>query len=56
MSSRKLTHIETNLLTKGLNFSIPSKTLPNKHTMATIEDAVEKEGADTIHAKISYTL
>ena len=30
MSSRQLTHYKTNLLTKGLNFSITSKTLPNK--------------------------
>ena len=59
MSSRQLTHIETNLLTKGLNFSITSKTLPNKYIRATIEDAVkdiEKEEADAIRAKISLTL
>ena len=35
MSSRQLTHIETNLLTKGLNFSITSKTMPNKDIIAT---------------------
>ena len=35
MSSRQLTYME-----KGLNFSITSKTLPNKDIMATIEDAV----------------
>ena len=57
MSSRQLTHIETDLLAKGLNFSITSKTLPNKD-IATVEDAVkdlEKEEADTIHAKDPYT-
>ena len=36
MSSRQLTHIETDLLAKGLNFSITSKTLPNKDIIATI--------------------
>ena len=41
MSSRQLTHIETNLLAKGLEFSITSKTLPNKDIIATIEDAVK---------------
>ena len=42
MSSRQLTHIKTDLLTKSLNFSITSKTLPNKNIIATIEDAVTK--------------
>ena len=59
MSSRQLTHIETDLLSKGLNFSITSKDTPNKDIIATIEDAVkdlEKEEADTIRAKISLTL
>ena len=59
MSSRQLTHIETYLLAKGLNFSITSKTLPNKDIIATVEDAVkdlEKEEADTIRAKVSLTL
>ena len=59
MSSRQLTHIETDLLAKGLNFSITSKTLPNKDIIATIEDAVkdlEKEEADTICAKVSLTV
>ena len=59
MSSRQLTHIETDLLAKGLNFSITSKTLPNKDIIATVEDAVkdlEKEEADTICAKVSLTL
>ena len=59
MSSRQLTHIETNLLAKDLNFSITSKTLPNKDIIASIEDAVkdlEKEEADTIRAKVSLTL
>ena len=41
MSSRQLTHIESNLLAKDLNFSITSKTLPNKDIIATIEDAVK---------------
>ena len=57
MSSRQLTHIETDLLAKGLNFSITSK--PNKDIIATIEDAVkdlEKEEADTIRDKVSLTL
>ena len=59
MSSRQLTHIETDLLAKGINFSITSKTLPNKDIIATVEDAVkdlEKEEADTIRAKESLTL
>ena len=59
MSSRQLTHYETNLLAKGLNLSITSKTLPNKDIIATIKDAVkdlEKEEADTIRAKVSLTL
>ena len=41
MSSRQLTHIKSNLLAKDLNFSITSKTLPNKDIIATIEDAVK---------------
>ena len=41
MSSRKLTHTETDLLAKGLNFSITSKTLPNKDIIARIADAVK---------------
>ena len=59
MSSRQLTHIETDLLAKGLNFSITAKILPNKDIIATVEDAVkdlEKEEADTIRAKLSLTL
>ena len=59
MSSRELTHIETDLLAKGLNFSIISKTLPNKDIIATIEDAVkdlEKEEAYTILVKVTLTL
>ena len=43
----------------GLNFSITSKTLPNKDIIATIEDAVkdlEKEQAHTIRSKVSLTL
>ena len=59
MSSRQLTHIETDLLAKSLNFSFTSKTLPNKVIKAVVEDAVkdlEKEEADTIRAKVSLTL
>ena len=59
MSSSQLTHIDTDLFAKSLNFSITSKTLPNKDILANIEDAVkdlEKEEVDTIHAKISLTL
>ena len=59
MSSRQLTHIETDLLAKSLNFSITSKTLANKDIIATVEDAVkdlEKEEAVTIRAKVSLTL
>ena len=59
MSSRQLTHIETNLLAMGLNFSVTSKALTNKDIIATTEDAVqnlEKEEADKIHAKVSLTL
>ena len=58
MSCRQLTHIETDLLVKGLNFSITSKTLPNKDIIANIEDAVkdlEKEEAETIRAKVNLT-
>ena len=40
MSSRQLTHIEADLIAKGINFSIISKTLPNKDIIATIEDAM----------------
>ena len=59
ISCRQLTHIETNLLAKGLNFSITSKTLSNKDIITTIEDVtkdLEKEDADTIRAKVSRTL
>ena len=59
MRSRQLTHIETDLLAKGFNFSIISKTLPNKDIIATIEDAVknlEKEEADNICGNVSFTL
>ena len=59
MFSGQLTYIETDLLAKGLNFSITSKTLPNKNIIATIEDAVkdlEKEQTDTIGAKVSLTI
>ena len=59
MSSRQLTHIETDLLEKSLNFSIASKTLPYKDIIATIEDEVknlEKEQADTIRGKINLTV
>ena len=59
MSSRQLTHIKTDLLVTGLNFSITFKILSNKDTIATIEVAVkdlEKEEADTILAKINLAL
>ena len=59
MSSRQLTHIETEIPAKGLNFSITSKTLPNKDIIANIEDTtkdLQKEEADTIRAKVSLTL
>ena len=56
MFSRQFTHIETNLLAKGLNFTITSKTLPDKDIIATIEDAVKDlQEADTIRVKISLT-
>ena len=57
--SRQLTHIETDPLAKGLNFSITSKTLPNNDIIATVEDGIkdlEKEEAETIRAKVSLTL
>ena len=41
MSSKELTPIETDLLAKGLKFSVTSKTLLNKDIIATIEDAVK---------------
>ena len=59
MSSRQLTHIETDLLANGLNFLITSKTLPNKDIIATIEVAakdLQKEEADTMCAKVTLTL
>ena len=59
MSSRQLTHIETDLLAKGLNLSITSKALPNKDIIAVIEDVVkdlEKEEVDTICAKVGLKL
>ena len=56
MSSGQLNHVETDLLAKGLNFSITSKTLPNKDIIATLEDAVKDLQADTIRAKVSLTL
>ena len=57
--SRQLTYVKTDLLAKGLNFSITFKTLPNKDIIATTEDTVkdlENEEADTICAKVSLTL
>ena len=59
MSFRQLIHIETDILGKGLNFSITSKTLSNKDIIATMEDLVKnlgQEEADTIRTKISLTL
>ena len=41
MSSRQLTHIETDLFANGLNFWITSKALPNKDIIVTIEDPVK---------------
>ena len=59
MYSRWLTHIETDLLAKGLKFSITSETLPNKDVKTAKEDAVKnlrKEEANTICAKVSLPL
>ena len=59
MSFRQLTHIETDLLAKDLNFSITSKALSNKDIITAIEDVVkdlEKEEVHTIRAKVSLTL
>ena len=59
MSSRHLSHIETDYLTKSLNFSITSKTLANKDIIATIKNAVKdlgKKEVDTIRAKTSLTI
>ena len=59
ISSRQLTRIETYLLAKDLNFSITSKSLPNKDIIPTIENAVkdlEKVEAGTIRAKVGLTL
>ena len=57
MSSRQLTHIENDVLAKSLNFSITSKTLPNKDIIATIKEDtamdLQKEEADTF-AKIRF--
>ena len=41
LSSRQLTHVETDLLEKGLHFSITFKTLMNKDIVATIKDPVK---------------
>ena len=43
----QLRHIVTKILTKGYNFSITSKTLPNKDVIATIEGAVKDLKEDT---------
>ena len=59
MFTRPLTHIETDLFAKVLNFSITSKAQPNKGIIATVEDAakvLEKEEADKIRGKVSLTL
>ena len=40
LSYRQLTHIETDLLEKGLNVSISFKTLMNKDIVATVKDPV----------------
>ena len=58
MPSKELANIGTDLLAKGINFSITSKTMAH-NDKATIEDAGEdheKEEADTICTKISLTL
>ena len=57
MSSRHLTQIKTDLLAKGLDFSITSKALSNKDIVATVKDAVndlEKEEVDTICATSKF--
>ena len=59
ISSRQLTHVETDLLAKGLNFSITSKTLRNKDIIATIEEAVKvlkKKTLTRFVPKVSLTL
>ena len=59
MCSRQLNHTETDLIAKGLNFSITSKTLPNKQIIDTIEDAVkdlEKEETNATRAKVRLTI
>ena len=59
LSSRQLFQSKADLLAKGLNFSITSKTLPNNGIIVTVEDVVkdlEKEEADTIRVKRSVTL
>ena len=58
ISSRQSTHIENDLLRKGLNFPITSKTLGNKDIIAAIEDGVmylEKEDAYINCAQINLT-
>ena len=59
MCSRQLNHTETDLIAKVLNFSITSKTLPNKQIIDTIEDAVkdlEKEETNATRAKVRLTI
>ena len=59
MSSRQSTNVETNVLTKGVKFSITSKTLPHKGIIATIEDRVKdlkRKVTDTIPDKISLAI
>ena len=59
MCSRQLNHTETDLIAKALNFSITSKTLPNKQIIDTIEDAVkdlEKEETNATRAKVRLTI
>ena len=43
LSYRQLTHIKTDLLQKGLNFSITFKTLMNKDVVATVKDPVKDQ-------------
>ena len=55
MCSRQLNHTETDLIAKGLNFSITSKTLPNKQIMDTVKD-LEKEETNATRAKVRITI
>ena len=56
MPSRKMTHIEYDTLAKGLDFSITSKTLPNKDIVATIEYAYPPLENNSCHIIVVYFL